>query len=567
MYNLYTYEKQLLQNEKEKNELLKNNNLKEKRKKEIIKLKRNYDNRMNDFILTMCQNPIILPKQDNNNNNSFTNKKDIIKFKNNHFTFGYFKTDKERVESLEKQKTILKKYEEKREKDEKNRNISKIKKHRNLMIIQPKMRFNSRTKLENIIEIIKKKEENANIDIYNNSLMEQIKRLKYNDVKKIKEYNNLIDKNQLNKEDLKEVIKFLNDKEQCEINNEYTFKNYIDWKYLGIVSDDDKKLNKNKSEQNLNYNNINEILIKIGDKLKNKEEKKNEFECLIKDDFKTHFKGASQYIELKDIKNAQNDIQNKNKKNAFKKRALSAFILTNNKSKNNFLSESQIQNNNKNNKKENKNKIKKRPASVINNKYQDNDYKLWLNKNNYSIKDLSEEFKMKKILMKNIMNKEINNSIMKHYINKYALISGINKPGIYNPVLKKHHYFKENNSEELKEKLGFLQEEITKQKKIRNKNKYELYLKRFARSTLGYREKEILKKIGDFQDKKCDFVIIDGKVFQKNDMKTITDVIFQKCNYYNKKSEMNDSSLVKNSGKLMFTSGLSINDFSNKYNL
>ena len=315
MYNLYTYEKQLLQNEKEKNELIKNKNLKKKRKKEIIKLKRNYDNRMNDFILTMCQNPIILPKQDNNNNNSFTNKKDIIKFKNNHFTFGYFKTDKERIESLEKQKTILKKYEEKREKDEKNRNILKIKKHRNLMIIQPKMRFNSRTKLENIIEIIKKKEENANIDIYNNSLMEQIKRLKYNDVKKIKEYNNLIDKKQLNKEDLKEVIKFLNDKEQCEINNEYTLKNYIDWKYLGIVNDDDnKKINKNKSEENLDYNNINEILIKIGDKLKNKEEKKNEFECLIKDDFKTHFKGASQYIELKDIKNAQNDIQNIKKK-------------------------------------------------------------------------------------------------------------------------------------------------------------------------------------------------------------------------------------------------------------
>ena len=63
MYNLYIYEKQLLQNEKEKNDLIKKKNLKKKRKKEIKKLTRNYDNRMNDFILTMCQNPIFLNKQ------------------------------------------------------------------------------------------------------------------------------------------------------------------------------------------------------------------------------------------------------------------------------------------------------------------------------------------------------------------------------------------------------------------------------------------------------------------------------------------------------------------------
>ena len=564
MYNLYVYEKQLLKDEKEKNELVKKKTLKEKRKKELIKLKKKYDNRMNDFILTMCQNPIILSKH----NSPFNKNKDIIKFKNNHFTFGYFKTDKERVESIEEEKKILKKYEEKREKDEKKRNISKIKNHRSLMIIQPKMRFNSRTKLENIIEIIKKKEENSNIDIYNNSIMEQMKKLKYNDVKKIKEYNNLIDKEQLNKEDLKEIIKFLNYKEQCENNNEYTLKNYINWKYLGIL-DNDEKINKDKSQPILNYNNINEILINIGNKKKNKEEKKNEFECLIKDDFKTHFKGASQYIELKDIKNIENEIQNDKKNNFMKKRAISAFILTNNKSMNkHFLSENQNKNNNFEhiNKNDYKHKVKKRPVSVINNKYKDNDFQFLKNKNNYSIKDLSEEFKMKKILMKNMMNKEINNSIMKHYINKYTLISGLNKPGVYNPVLKKNYYFEEK-SEELKEKLGMLQEEITKQKRIRNKDRYKLFVKRFAISTFGFRKKEILKKLDDFKDKKCDFVVIDGKVYQKKDMKNITDIIFQKCNYYNKKSEHNDSSLVKNNGKLMFTSGLTVSDFSSKYHL
>ena len=63
-----------------------------------------------------------------------------------------------------------------------------------------------------------------------------------------------------------------------------------------------------------------------------------------------------------------------------------------------------------------------------------------------------------------------------------------------------------------------------------------------------------------FQQSAC------GKVFQKKDMKTITDIIFQKCNYYNKKSQFNNKNLVKNNGKLMFTSGLTINDFSSKYN-
>ena len=199
MYNLYSYEKKILKDEKEKEEKIKVKKIKKKRKKELIKLAKNYDNRMNDFILTMCQNPIILYKKDNpyNKNKQYINK--------NYFVFGDFKTDKERLESLEEEKKILKSFQKKREDDEKIRNITKIKNHRNLMIIQPKMRFNSRTKLENIIEIIKKKEANSNIDIYNNSLTEEIKKLKYNNVKKIKEYYNLIDKDKLNNREMKQI--------------------------------------------------------------------------------------------------------------------------------------------------------------------------------------------------------------------------------------------------------------------------------------------------------------------------------------------------------------------------
>ena len=582
MYNLYTYEKQLLQDEKEKNELIKRNKLKKKRKKELIKLSKNYDDRMNDFILTMCQNPILLYKKENP-------YKDYSK--KNHFIFGDFKTDKERIESLEKEKKILQKYEEKREKDEKNRNILKIKNHRNLMIIQPKMRFSSRTKLENIIEMIKKKEENANIDIYNSSVMEQIKRLKYNDVKKIKEYYNLIDKDKLNNKDLKRVIKYLNEKEQCENTNKYTLKNYLEWKYHGVVYDNERNKNKNKSHPNLNYNKLSEILELIGNKNNIKEEKNNEFECLVKDDFKTHFKGASQYIELRELKdnfkenryftiknNIQDEIQNIEKTKSLQKRAMSALKLTtNNKSRNHFLSENKSHKNTNNNdnytKKETKQKMKKRPASVIVSKLKGNDYKFLMNKNEYSLKDLSETFKMKKIMMKNMMNKEINNSIMNHYINKYVLIKGIEKlediypKSIllqYNNNLNKN----EENKEQLEEKFYNLKEEISRQKRIKNKDRYNQFVKRFAKSTYGLRKKEIMEKMEDFQeDKKSDFVVIDGKVFKKNDMKNITHKIFKKCNYLNSKSEFNEGSLVKNNGKLMFTSGLTVNDFSLKFNL
>ena len=573
MYNLYIYEKQLLQNEKEKNDLIKKKNLKKKRKKELKKLTRNYNNRMNDFILTMCQNPIFLNKQ------QIPFDKDI-ELKKKHFSFGYFKTDKERIKSLEHENKILKKYDEKRTNDEKKRNIIKIKNHRNLMIIQPKMRFNSRTKLENIIEIIKKKEENSNIDIYNSYLMEEIKRLKYNNVKKIKEYNNLIDKDQLKSKDIKRIIRILNENEQYEHNNEYTLKNYIDWKYLGVVSNNNYRTNLNKSQQNLNYNNMGQMLEVIGNKNKNHiEEKKNEYECLVKNDFKTHFKGASQYISFKEdddnLKNEfsmmKDNIQNNKKNNFFKKRAMSALKLTTNKPMKNIFNENKSNKNDNSNEYIKKTKIKKRPASVITNKYLNNNYRNLLLKNEYSIKDLSEEFKMKKIIMKDLMNKEINNSIAKHYTNKYATMDDLNNPGIINAqnatIRRLLNIGKENNRQ-LKEKLNYLQNEITQEKRHRNKDRYYQFIRRFARSALGFRKKEVLKELEDFKaDKKNDYVVIDGKIFKKKEMKKITDLIFKKCNYYQRKSVFNDRTLVKNNGKLMCTSGLTVNDFSSKYNL
>ena len=63
MFNLYTYEKKLLENLKEKSEEESKRQFKIKRKKKLKELSKNYDNRMKNFIFSMCEKPIILGKK------------------------------------------------------------------------------------------------------------------------------------------------------------------------------------------------------------------------------------------------------------------------------------------------------------------------------------------------------------------------------------------------------------------------------------------------------------------------------------------------------------------------
>jgi hypothetical protein len=376
----------------------------------------------------------------------------------------------------------------------------------------------------------------------------------------------------------------MDEMEQNNNINEYTFKNYIDWKYQGKINynDDDKENNnndKNLSQKNLQYNNIPEI-IEVFDNNKNKKrEKKNEFECLVKNDFKTHFKGASQYISLKNLDDFKTNKVNRFSKFKYNfedirknKRAMSAMKLTNKSIRNFLIDKNNNKTNNENiehiNKIENKRKTKNRPVSVMVKKNNEKKYTL---KNAYSLKDLSEVYKKKKVTMDELINKEINKSLVKKYINKYDLINEFNKSGNINPdtfALQNNFHFLEEKEERLKEKLAYLKEEIDKENKLRDKDKYKQFVRRFARSSSGFMQKDIIDKIDEYkEDTKKEYIVIDNKVFQKKDVKDISDFIFQKCNFYKRKSIHNENSLVKNSGKLMFTSGLTINDFSSKYNL
>ena len=63
-----------------------------------------------------------------------------------------------------------------------------------------------------------------------------------------------------------------------------------------------------------------------------------------------------------------------------------------------------------------------------------------------------------------------------------------------------------------------------------------------------------------------DNIMIDNEIFdKKNQFELITNKILHKCNIFNNKSKFNNTILKKRNGKLMFTRGLSINQFEQKY--
>ena len=63
-----------------------------------------------------------------------------------------------------------------------------------------------------------------------------------------------------------------------------------------------------------------------------------------------------------------------------------------------------------------------------------------------------------------------------------------------------------------------------------------------------------------------DNIMVDNHIFnKKNQFELLTNKILDKCNVFNHKSKFNNTILKKRNGKLMFTRGLSINQFEKKY--
>ena len=353
MYNLYIHKKRIFENAKQESDYLLEKEMKKRRKEEIDILSKNYEKRMQNFIFSMCDKPIMLKKDKNLNEN---NKSFSVK----NFRFGEFKTDKQRLKIMESNKNKLKFYEQKRKEIEKQRNILKIKNHRNYVLIQPEMRFNSRTKLEKIIEKIKK-DDIVNVQTLDLILLKHKKNLKYEELRKIQEFYNLIDKEDLKAPEMQKIIDIINNEEESESNNKYSLKNYIEWKYgKNIINNSNNLSQHNKTPEKSNNKNIGEF---TGNKT-NKLKKKNEYEVLMKNDFKIHFKGASQYVELLDEKE-KNSNKRKKKFGLSNKRINSSLTLKSTSSKDwkNFIPQNRKKYISSRN---SKIKIMKRPSSVMN---------------------------------------------------------------------------------------------------------------------------------------------------------------------------------------------------------
>ena len=533
MYNLYTHKKKILENAKHESDYLLKKETKKKRKEEIDILSKNYERRMQNFIFSMCDKPIMLHKNINVNEK---NKSYSIR----NFRFGEFKTDKQRLKLMESYKDKLKLYEQKRKDIEKKRNILKIKNHRNYVLLQPEMRFSSRTKLEKIIEKIKK-DDIANVEILDLNLLEHKKNIQNGEVKKIQEFYNLIDKEDLKDPQIQKIIELIGNAEESELNSRYTLKNYIQWKYHKNITNNSNNLSQNnKTSEESNNKNVVKLTKNKSKKLK----AKNEYEVLMKDDFKTHFKGASQYVELLDEKEKKD---NKRKKNysSSNKRLNSSLTLKSISSKNwkNFIPQ-----NTKKYKSSRNSKIKilKRPSSVMNliadkNKSENS---LLINKSykkENSLKELNDEFRKKKLMMINSMNKEIKNSIASEFMNKYNstyLIKNINTINVHQDLIFQNIRDFSGRDEGLKEKLAKLSEDLEKERRRMHNEKYKQFVKRFTRSLFGFKSKEIQEKIDEVKaENKLDYVVIDGKVYSKKNIKSVADIIFRKCNYYNTKKE------------------------------
>lgn len=525
MYNLYTHEKKTLEKNIKQFQTSLNEETKKKRQEKIKNLSIRYNNRMENFIYTMCENPIILQKSTKEKGDSNTLR---------NFKLREFITDKQRVKKMELYKNKLKAYDLKRKNIDKKRNINKIKNHTNYILIQPKMRFNNRTKLEKIINKIKK-DDIINIEQFGSPLLEHIKKLKFNDVKKVKEFYYLLDKNDLEDVDIQKLIQNINDAEESEKTNRYTLKDYLEWKYHHNIL-----CYKNKKSRDNSLNGSKNSLIQNFGKKPNKTKTKNDYEILRKDDFKTHFKGTSQFIEFLDL----NDKNEKTKNKISKKREVSALIFRT-KNINDFKNLDRIKS--PRNDKNKKNKKMKRVYSVCNfDYYNDKKENLLLNKtdkNNFILKELNEEFRKKKLTMMESMSNEIKltKSITNEFMQKYnssnlfTNSSTVNIPK--NSVMKNFNDFlNQKNDKGLKEKFANLSAEIEKENRRINNERYKKFVKRFSRSIFGFKSKEMREKVKEMQvENKRDYVVIDDNVYPKTNIKKIANEIFLKCNYYNKK--------------------------------
>jgi hypothetical protein len=135
----------------------------------MFKLINNYEKRMNKYVLKMAESPLMTKNNNCLSHKSFINfSKTISKAKN--FSIKSYKTDKQRINEIIEQKAILNEYLEKIEKA-KRKQEKLYKETHEPKLIQPSMRFTARSDIEKVFDLIKDRDNfNANKNIIKKQL-------------------------------------------------------------------------------------------------------------------------------------------------------------------------------------------------------------------------------------------------------------------------------------------------------------------------------------------------------------------------------------------------------------
>ena len=506
----------------------------------MLKMIKNYEKRMKDFVLKMAEKPIILKKE---RDKYLTSRQEFFALTSNKildkkgFQFKSYKSDKERINDLLKGKASLEKYLEEISKIKKRKEKLRIKRNEP-KLIQPSMRFTARSDLERVYDILKKRE----------ILYDEEKIIK-NQLAKMGFASQNLDEN--------EEIEEKEESENINNNNNKSVKNEA-------LSDEEKykkELHNKIIQERKNMINKRKFLLDVAQtkKIDNSKAKYLRGELYQRTHFKTMenltmFKTSTinhnifkewkmedeekqQNIKIKNINNYNN--------NLFNSTSTSYYPTINNNSNFNFGNRISLKKQPKEFKKissfDNIPKNNKK-ASIKNNDFFNyyNNIKTAHNTND------KEENSYKKSLSNNqkrqfnlLGNKKILEEleITKEIANSNPLLFNLN----FNNV--KNEY---NNSAWTKDQFNIL-----KKMAFEKNNNYDDY---FSNEHFNKNEYDDLKKEEN--------IIIDGKEYKKSETYKIADKILKKCNYNENKHKYK-----QNEGGLMFTNGLTIKEFEAKYGL
>jgi hypothetical protein len=491
------------------------------------KLVENYEKRIKNFVIKLAEKPIIIKKQKDkyltsreeyyaNNSNKIIDKKG--------FSFKFYKTEKERIEEYIKEKKKIDDYFTKNA-------ATKKRKSPEVRLIQPSMRFKARTDLERVYDVLNSRE-----SLY------QDKKIVKNQLNKL----GFISRNvgDLEDDDIDEEEEENNKKHKINIQLNNDEKNNIN-----LTEEDKKKktLHNKIIQDRRNMVERRKIFLTLGNNKKNSDKNEPRMQHLREElHQKVHFKAMENLTMFKtstmnhnlfkvwskeDIDCQKNLAFNKNiyyacLANGFNKPIQTAKSINSYNSKGNKLLKEDNKNLNNSIEKENDNYTNYKSytnrensgSSIINNK------KLFNKCKSDNI------FSSKRILEDAELTKQIVNT---------------------NPLLFNYNFNVDKTS--------------NKKNIIPNK-KLDI-LKQLAFTTSNDEDSEIIDnmKNDNFEDlKKEENIIIDGKQYKKSETYKIADKILKKCNWNKNKVKYN-SNFGK--GKLMFTNGMTLKEFQEKYGI